>query len=274
MFKKPHIPLVSRTANYSCSLTSRSPRRRIASTQTERHLPVFESNPVLREDLVFDEETTKTYSVALEYVNTIHYYMNKKLSEKYGECGDTKPEGDIFFKLPEVPNYAAVFFMLLEKTKGSKLATGNGNALKKKVNSLKPELQPKRYTTKGNSIEFVPDLKKLSKPVEPNDEGQDSRKAEQEVQTVLSYQLDNDSISFATKTISEELSPFCSNKSSNCRTSSSEGDALKKGKADEANIVVNAKKTSQAIINNEEADKGKEIKQQTFFFSENVYKKN
>lgn len=259
MFRKPHIPLASRTATHSYSLTTRSPRKRTTSTQTQRQLlPPFESARILSEDLVFNEETTKTYSVALEYVNTIHAFMNKKLCEKYGECGDTKPEGNNFFKLPEVPNYSTVFFVLLEKTKASKLATSNGNVLKKKVNSLKAELHPKKYTTKESVIEFVPEIKKLPeyKLLELNDTVEEKEKTEREVQTMISCRFDDS----APKRINDELFPCSSNKFSNSHTiQPEEGHELKKDKRDiEENIVFSAKNTSQDL-NNGETDKGKII---------------
>lgn len=191
-FRRSHIPSVPRAATYSCSLTTRSPRKKTASTQTDKYFSQFEnwfdSGRTSRGELAFDEETTKTYCMALEFVNSFHCYMNEKLGEKYRECADTKPEGDAFFKLPEVPNYAAIFFMLLEKTKGPKSASNEEYVLERKTNNLEHELETKKCPTE------------LSERVvlERKETLEETKTIEQEALTIVSHLKDDDSVSCST----------------------------------------------------------------------------
>ncbi|KAJ8915123.1 hypothetical protein NQ315_000375 [Exocentrus adspersus] len=184
-FKKPHIPLVPRTANYSCSLTNRPSRRKTSSTQTDKCLSPFEdwllsSSKLLKGDIAFDEDTIKVYVMALEYINGFHAHMNGKLNEKFGERGDTKVEGNNVFKLPEVPNYATLFIMLLERTQQE------SKAVKRKTDFMKKDLDM-RYATKQSVIEEYKFLENQ------NEASQGIKVSEQGVQTTISRVIDDES---------------------------------------------------------------------------------
>nr|CAH7719901.1 unnamed protein product [Callosobruchus chinensis] len=67
------------------------------------------------ENASLDEESTKTYLTALNYINNFHIYMNNKLREQNGEHGDSQSSDEHCFKFPEIPNYSLLFPKFLNK---------------------------------------------------------------------------------------------------------------------------------------------------------------
>lgn len=256
-FRRSYIPLVPRTAPYSGSLSSRSPRKRSASTQTDKYCSRFENwfefSRTSRGELALDEETTKAYSSALEYVNSFHSYMNRKLGDRYGERGDTRPEGNDFFRLPEVPNYVVIFLMLLEKTKGAE--STSSEVLKGKADIFQSEIEAEE-TTKESIVEFVPENASRYKLLEETGGLEEFKISEQEARNSL---MDDNSVSCATKTRSADLSALPS-RISNTTTSEEVPE-----RNNEEESTLEAKGTCDTVYINHTTENGRRIKKNHSF---------